>query len=365
MNISFTQSELNAALQTAQKAVSSKSILPILSGILLNIDKGYIDFYSTDLELSIKYRMAADSKEKDAVVLPARLTADIVKNLPEAKINLDIDGKGGSVKLSCGLSSFDIRTYSAEDFPRFPKLQSEKTILISGKKLSSAVKQVIKAVSKDETRPVLCGILMTINKGKLKMVTTDSYRLAIHETAVENNAADDISVIIPARCMDEVSKICGDGDIEVGLAKNQIYFNLGNIAIVSRLIEGNFPNYQQLLPDNCELRVKLNKDSLVSALKRVSLLAHNNALVKMKIDETKVQISAITADIGSAVEDIDAEVSGNGMEIAFNAQYVIDGLSSIVEEEIFIELNNPLKPGIIRPVEAQDFLYLAMPVRIG
>ncbi len=365
MNINFTQSELNAALQTVQRTISSKSILPILSGILLNIEKGYIDFYTTDLELSTKYRMAADSKEESSVVLPARLIVDIVKNLPEAKISLDIDGKGGNVKLSCGSSSFDLKTYPAEDFPKFPELQLEKTISIDGKKLSSAIKQVIKAVSKDETRPVLCGILMTVNKGKLTFVTTDSYRLAVHEAAIENNAANDINVIIPARCMDELSKICGDGDIEVGLTKNQIYFNLGNIVIVSRLIEGNFPNYQQLLPNSCELRVKLNKDRMVSALKRVSLLANNNALVKIKINKTNIQISAVTADVGSADEDIDADISGNGMEIAFNAQYLIDGLNSIAEDEVFMELNNPLKPGIIRPAEAQDFLYLAMPVRIG
>lgn len=366
MNISFTQSELNAALQTVQRTISSKSILPILSGILLNIEKDYIDFYTTDLELSTKYRIAADSKEERvSVVLPARLIVDIVKNLPEAKINLDIDDKRGNVKLSCGSSSFDLKTYPAEDFPIFPELHLEKTISIEGKKLSSAIKQVIKAVSKDETRPVLCGILMTVNKGKLSLVTTDSYRLAIHEAAIENDAGGDINVIIPARCMDELSKICGDGDVEVGLTKNQIYFNLGNVVIVSRLIEGNFPNYQQLLPNSYELRAKLNKNMMVSALKRVSLLANNNALVKIKINKTNIQISASAAEVGSADEDIDAEVSGQAMEIAFNAQYLIDGLNSVAEDEVFIELNNPLKPGIIRPAEAQDFLYLAMPVRIG
>ncbi|MCL6472852.1 MAG: DNA polymerase III subunit beta [Firmicutes bacterium] len=364
MNISFTQSDLNSALQIVQRAVSAKSILPILSGILFNIDNGHVELCSTDLELSIKYRLAVEIKDDTPVVIPARLVSDIVKNLPDAKVDIYSDAKSGSVKLSCGSASFDINTYPVDDFPRFPELDSEKKITIGGKKFSAAVKQVIKAVSKDETRPVLCGILLTIDKGRLTMVTTDSYRLAVHESSVEG-LADDINVIIPARCMDEVARICGDEAIEIGLTKNQIYFSFGNVAIVSRLIEGNFPPYKQLLPDSCDIRVKLNRDRMISALKRVSLLAHNNALVKIKVEEKKIQVSAMTADVGSALEYIDANASGGEMEVAFNAQYLIDGLSSINEEEVFLELNSPLKPGIIRPAVAQDFLYLAMPVRIG
>lgn len=370
MKISLSQSDLNAALQTVQRAVSSKSILPVLSGILVYAEDGHLNLCTTDLELSMKYSLESNDSNGEAVVLPARLVSDIVKNLSDGRVDIVVDEKTGNAKLTSGASAFDIKTYSAEDFPKFPELRSEKSITFDGAKFAAAVKQVVRAVSKDETRPVLCGILLTLEKGRLKMVATDSYRLSIHEAAVEGSSQEDIRVIVPARCMDEVAKAAVDRgadsrQVEMGLAQNQIYFKVGNMVVVSRLIEGNFPNYQQLLPENCELRVKIKKDDFASALRRVALLAQNNALVKIKIDPEKLEVSAITADIGSAVEHLRADVSGAGMEVAFNAQYLLDGLSSISEDEVLFELNSPLKPGILRPASAQDFIYLAMPVRIG
>lgn len=365
MKLSLLQSDLNSALQILQKAVPSRSILPVLSGILFKIEEGYLDLYSTDLEISVKYRLNIDAKGEDSAVLPARLLGDIVKSLPDLEVDIEIDENSGNAKLTCGQAAFNIKTYPVEDFPKFPDLEVDKSITVDCKNLSYAIRQVVKSVSRDETRPVLCGMLLTFNKGRLTMVSTDSYRLAVNEMSVSSSVDDGTKVIVPARCMDEVSRICSDENIEIGLAKNQIYFNTGEVIIVSRLIEGNFPNYQQLLPENCELRVKVAKDKFMSALKRVSLLAQNNALIKIKIEKENLQMSAVTADIGSAIENVDVQVDGTGMEIAFNANYLIDGLNSISEEEVLLELNNPLKPGILRPVEAQNFIYLVMPVRIG
>lgn len=367
MKITLTQTELNNALNIVQKAVASKNILPILSGILFQINNGYLDLYSTDLEMSINCRLQINSDDSgnEAVVMPAKLISDIIKNLPDSKIDLVVDGNSNGVKLYCGQSSFEIKTLSAEDFPGFPEQQAQKTVLISSKNLSEIVRQVIKAASRDETRPILCGILTIIENKKLKMITTDSYRLAIREMESDIDINEEIKIIIPARCMDEIAKIAGDLDIEIGPSKNQVYFKVGGVTIVSRLIEGNYPNYQQLLPDNYEVRVKLEKEKLISSIKRVALLAQNNNLIKIKIMKDKVQLSAGVADVGSAVEDVDAVVDGEGMEIAFNAQYVIDGLNSIIEDEVYLDLNNPLRPGILRPVKMQDFLYLIMPIRIG
>lgn len=365
MKISLNQSDLNGAIQTVQKAVSSKSLLPVLSGILITVEDGFIDLQSTDLELSMKYRIPVNSEVKGSVVIPARLTGDIVKNLSDGRIDIQSDEKGSGIKITCGLSTFNIKSFSTEDFPKFPELQKEKSVQIKGRDFSEIVRQVIRAVSKDETRPILSGIFLTVEKGRLKMVSTDSYRLSIRESAIEGHSVDDIKVIVPSRCLDEVSKICGDRDIEIGLAKNQIYFNMGDVIIVSRLIEGQFPNYQQLLPADCELRVKFKRDDLISSLKRVSLLAQNNALVKMRIADKIIKISAMTQDIGSADEEIETETEGDGMEIAYNAQFLIDGLNSIGEEEVFLELNSPLKPGLVRPAIDQNFIYLIMPVRIG
>jgi len=365
VKLSLSQSDLNSALQVVQKAVPSRSILPVLSGILFRIEKGYLDLCSTDLEMSVKYRLNIDTSGTDSAVLPARLLGDIVKNLPDLKLDIEIDKNNGNAKLTCSQASFDIKTYPVEDFPKFPDLEVDKSITVDCRNLSHAIRQVVKSASRDETRPVLCGMLLTFSKSRLTMVSTDSYRLAVNEMSVSNSMGEDIKVIVPARCIDEVSRICSGENIEIGLAKNQIYFNTGDVIIVSRLIEGNFPNYQQLLPESCELRVKVDKEKFLSALKRVSLLAQNNSLVKIKIDKENLQMSAVAADIGSAVENVDAEVDGAEMEIAFNANYLIDGLNSISEEEVLLELNNPLKPGILRPVDAQNFIYLVMPVRIG
>lgn len=364
MKITLTQTDLNNALNIMQKAVASKNILPILSGILFKIDNGYLDLYSTDLEMSINCRLQINNADGvESVVVPAKLISDIVKNLPDSKIDLVIDGN--NIKLYCGQSLFEIKTLPAEDFPGFPGQQAQKTILMSSKKLSEIVRQVIKASSKDETRPILCGILTIIENNKIKIVTTDSYRLAIREMESDVDVGEEIKVIIPARCMDEIAKITGDVDIEISPSKNQVYFKIGSVIIVSRLIEGNYPNYQQLLPDNYEVKVKLEKEKFISSIKRVALLSQSNGLIKIKTTKEKVQLSAGVADLGSAVEDVNAEVDGEDMEIAFNAQYVIDGLNSIMDDEVYLYLNNPIRPGILRPVKEQNFTYLIMPIRIG
>ncbi|HEY3373973.1 MAG TPA: DNA polymerase III subunit beta [Candidatus Aquicultor sp.] len=365
MKISIAQSDLHSAIQSIQRAVSAKSILPVLTGVLLSVERDHIDLYATDLELSIRHRIIVKSDVEERVVVPARLLSDIVKNLPDGRVDIDIDTKSNIIRLICGSSAFDIKTMPAEDFPKFPELKEEKTVTLPSNKLTTAIKQVIRAVSKDETRPVLCGILVVLDKGRLKMVSTDSYRLSVYEAAVDGVVVSGVSVIVPARCMDEIAKISGDIPLQIGITQNQIHFTAGNTTIVSRLIEGNFIPYQQLLPESCDLRVKINKEEFAHALRRVALLAQNNALVKIKLGEGAVQLSAITADIGSASESITADMSGSAMEIAFNAQYLIDGLNSITDDEVLLELINPLKPGILRPGSAQDFIYLAMPVRIG
>lgn len=365
MNITLTQSDLNEAIQIVQKAVSSRSILPVLTGVLFKAENGFLDLYATDLELSIRSAVSATIVQEGSAVIPARLLGEIVKNLPDARIEIVVDDKNGTVRLAGSSSVFELRSYAPADFPKFPTIAKESATVVNGKVFSDVVRHVIKAVSRDETRPVLSGALMTTEKGRLRMVATDSYRLSIKEAAVEGVGANPQSAIIPGRSLDEVARICGDRDIEIGLAANQAYFNLGETVVVSRLIEGQFPNYQQLLPSDCELRVKFVRNELIATLKRVALLAQTNSLVKMKVSGGDVEVSAMAQDVGSAIERLAAQVDGEGMEVAFNANYLLDGLQSISEDEVLLELNSPLKPGLLKPVEKQDFIYLVMPVRIG
>lgn len=365
MKIQISQEELNRAIQIAQKAVSSRGLLPVLTGILFKADNGVLDIYSTDLEISIRCTLEAQVIDEGEIVIPARLLGEIIKNLPAGKLEIASDEKSGNVKITSQAAVFDIRSYSPADFPKFPTIASQNAVKISGQVFSDVVKHVIKAVSKDETRPVLSGVLMTIEKGRLKMVATDSYRLSIKEVAVEGLSASQTSAIIPGRCLDEVSKAVSDKEVEIVLEPNLIYFNLGDTVIISRLIEGQFPNYQQLLPSDCDLRVKFSRHELIASLRRVALLAQNTSLVKVKIGTNEVEISAMSQDLGSAIERLTAMTDGEGMEIAFNANYLIEGLQSIGEDEINLELNSPLKPGLVRPAKDQGFIYLVMPVRIG
>jgi DNA polymerase III subunit beta len=361
----LTQSDLSNAIQVAQRAVSSKSVLPVLSGIYFSANSNYLDLYSTDLDISIKCRLPLQNEEVSEVVFPARLISDIIKSLPEGKVELSVDKETGKADIISGNSFFSINTLSPEDFPVFPTFETNNKINIDGIKLATAIKQVNKSVSKDETRPVLCGILFMIEKGHLCMVATDSYRLSIYETAIDIDSSEPIKVIVPARCLEEVVKSCTDKPVEIGISNNQIYFNLGHVAIISRLIEGNFPPYQKLLPETYETQVKIEKEGFLAALKRVSLLAQNNALIKLKISANELKVENIANEIGTAIETLSADVNGDGMEIAFNAQYLIDGLNSISGDKILLELNNPIKPGILKPADTQDFIYLVMPVRIG
>ncbi|MEW6189845.1 MAG: DNA polymerase III subunit beta [Actinomycetota bacterium] len=392
MRIRTAKSNLLEAVQTASRAVSTRSTLPILSGILLrtpHVSEGQGDklfLCSTDLEISIKCEVDVTVQSPGSIVIPARLLTDIIRNLPEATIEMHLDSSN-QLNITCGKSKFLIRILSPEDFPRFPEIIPKDDFTIEPGILLNVIRQVIKGVSRDETRPVLTGVLVNIKGNRLKMVATDGYRLAVRvaETGssyesddTENRENDVLNAIIPARTLDELTKIISshqDEISEVGIkaTENQIIFNSNvstkaatdrKITLISRLIEGQFPNYQQLLPEGYELRLEIERDQFINALRRVSLLAQNNP-VKLKIDDEQMKISAMTYDVGEAMEEIEVKNSGGGMEIAFNPQFLLDGLVSVGEEKVAFEMTSPIKPALLKPSGPENFLYLIMPVRLS
>lgn len=367
MKVKCSQNSLNSGIQIAQKAISSSTTLPILSGILLQAEKNRLTLSATDLEISICCGVKADIGVEGSVVIPARLLGDVVRNLPEAAVKIESNPADGQVDLSCEKSHFTLRVLPPEDFPKLPHIASKESCALEAKVLGEIIKQVVKATSRDETRPVLAGALLTISKNRLKLVATDSYRLAVREVVIESGVEEKMKAIIPARALEEVSKIATSGKIEVGLTENQAIFNFGETVLVSRLIEGQFPNYQQLLPEreSYELQLRLSREQFMAAVKRVSVLAQSNSPVRLKVGEGKVLVSAASQEVGRAEEEVVAKSRGGEMEIAFNAQYLLDGLGCLGEDEMFLEAISPLKPGLLRPVKAQEFLYLIMPVRIS
>ena len=355
------------ALNVVSKGLSSRSTLPILSGILLSASGDSVVMQSTDLEISVRHSVPARVDAEGQVVVPGKLIADIVRSLPEAAVTMEADGKD-KIKVSCGQSSFSMKVLSPEDFPRFPEVQPDATVTMKAETIASIVRQVSKAVSRDETRPVLTGVLVVTDGTALKMVATDSYRLAVRDDEIETAPSENINAVVPGKALEEVTRLAsGSTAVSMGVAENQVVFEFGGTVFVSRRIEGNFPNYRQLIPDSSETNVTVDRQELLDAVRRVSLMAQHNAPLRMKVsvEEQTLTLSATTQDVGEAKEDIQVQAEGQDVEMAFNHAYLADGVAVANSEQVVIGMISPLKPGVMRSVGTESYTYLLMPVRIG
>jgi len=366
MKFSIARSELLEALSTVSKGMSARSTLPILSGVLINADEGEIQLQATDLEISIRHKAPALIDQPGQIVIPGKLLTDIVRSLPEAAITIETEGETAHIR--CQHSSFTVKTLKPSDFPKFPEVQVDKSITLASSTLVSMVRQVSKAVSRDETRAILTGILLIIEGPSIKMVATDSYRLAVREIVLEKTAGEDVEVVIPGKALEEVTRLGSDAEeVVLGIAENQIVFEFGNTVFVTRRIEGTFPNYKQLIPKESETKAVISGEELTAAVKRVSLMAlHNTPLkISVNIEDQTLSLSAATQDVGDASEDLMVKAEGSDVEIAFNHAFLMDGLNSVGTDSVRLEVMSALKPGLLKSVEQEGFLYLLMPVRLG
>ncbi len=368
MKFSVSRGELVDALGVVGRGLSSRSTLPILSGILMSADSsGEVTLQATDLEVSIKETLSLAGVERPgAAVLPGKLLGDIVRSLPEAAVTIDVDGEMAAI--TCLQSSFALRVLPHEDFPKFPHVESETMVSLPAGTAKETIKHVSKAVSRDETRPVLTGILVTVEGPQIKMVATDSYRLAVKESEIEGGCAEKLEVVIPAKVLEEVARVSGGNeDISLGVAENQIVFSFGRTVFVTRRIDGAFPNYRQLIPKESETKVSVAREELIAAVKRVSLLAQHNTPLRITVraEDQTVSLSATSHEVGDASEDLMATVEGKDVEIAFNHVFLLDGLAAAGGETVDIDIVSPLKPGVITSPRDDGFLYLLMPVRLN
>lgn len=348
------------------KGVSTRSTLPILSGIFLDAQGDKLTLQATDLELSIQYTVSALVEESGRAVVPGKLFSEIVKNLPDAAVHVEADEE--SAVITCDAASFSIKTLSPDDFPGFPHVDVQQTIEIPFSQFAKMVKRVARVVSKDESRAILTGVLITLEESHLKMVATDSYRLAITEADLEDATADSFQAVIAGSFLQEIASLSkSDEPLKLALAENQIVVTYRDTVFINRRLEGNFPNYKQLLPDNYVTRVSLSVERLVAAVKRASLLGQASSPVRfdLNIASQTAQLSSTAQDVGSAQETLPCEGAGEDVEIAFNYAYVLDGLSSVETDEVFLEVQSSLKPGIFKAAEPESYLYLVMPVRIS
>ncbi len=359
-------------LALVSRGVSARSPIELLRGILLEAEGEALRLSATDTDISIQTSSPAEVEGEGRVVIPARIFNDIVRSLPGGQFTLEHDGSEGRVRLAAGENEYRIRTYAADDYPQLPVFAEEGTFRMPGDSLVETVEKVSRSYSRDELRQVLTGILISFEGTRVRMVTTDSYRLSIKETELATTPFEGSrEAIIPARAMQEVSRIFSGSDeesVEVSLSENQALFRIGDVVFGTRLIDGNFPEYRRLLPSGFEREIAVSREELIDTLRRVNLFAARQTPpvpVSLSFSEGAVEVIVRNGEVGDAHERLKAS-SEDEFLISFNPSYLLDGVSAIDSDEVVFKLNEALKPGLIVPQsngDEPDFLYLIMPMR--
>lgn len=365
MKFSINQSELYNALSVVIKGSSNRSTLSILAGVYIQADADKIVLQTTNLELSIKVTIPALVEEPGEVVIPAKLFSDVVKNLPDMSVS--VVSEETNVNVFCDNTTFSLRTLPPADFPAFPLVDFDKEAQFPFKIFSSMVKSTAKIVSHDETRAILTGVLISQIGSDLKMVATDSYRLAVAETQLSSVAQNEFEAVISGSFLQDIASLPqSDETITLALSENQIVITYQNVTFINRRIEGTFPNYKQLIADEYKTRVTIDTAALTDAVRRVSLLSNKVSPVQVKVDAQANIVTLITnsQDVGNAQETLIGEVEGESVDIAFNYTFILDGLHAISSSTLYFDLFGAMKPGILRATEEENFLYLIMPVRV-
>ncbi len=371
MKITANRTTFLSELQLVGRAASTRTSIAALGGILIETGEGNAALAATDAELALRSNVELEVEQPGRVLLPARLLMEIVRALDGESVTLEHRPDQGHVAVMSERAEFHIRTLPAEDFPRLPD-PGDSAMALAGDVFSATVERVAKAASRDETRPVLTGILVSMAEGRLRMVATDSYRLSVKETALDNGAATEFQANIPARTLQEAGRLVretGADQVTLAAQDNQIVFGIDRVLLSSRLIDGQFPNYERLLPDSFEHEVRVSRPELAGVVRRVGLMAQRNSPLRMRFEEGTLTVSAQTPDIGEAVESIPVPFQGEQLEIGFNPAFLQDGLESVESDDVQIKLISPVRPGLLEAAGDSDadgrFLYLIMPVRLN
>jgi DNA polymerase-3 subunit beta len=354
---------LSEALQVVQRAVSSRPGIPALTGVLMNASGTELILAATDLEMSARLRIDVQVQSEGVALVPARLLADMVKSFDQAPVVFEAGG--GQARITCNNYEGNLRLLPAEDFPALQEAGGTR-VTVEGPGFAEGVGQVSRAASRDEARPILTGVLLEISREGLTMAATDSYRLAVRELPA--TAQGEAKALIPERALAEAGRAAGGvdkGEVELFVEHSQVAFRIGPLTLTSRLIEGEFPNFRQLLPERYENRLLGSRQQLLDAVRRVGLLARESSPVKMEFNALGVRLSSSSPDLGGAVEVVEATYEGDELTAAFNPGYLVDGLTAATGERVQLEVRDGLKPAVVRAEsEGEAFVYLVMPVRL-
>jgi DNA polymerase-3 subunit beta len=364
MKFSVSKEKLLAGLQTVQNVVSNRTTLPILSNVLIQASNGQVRFTTTDLDVGVSGTIDAQIDKEGGTTLPARRLSNIVRELPAAEVQIEVDSKNVA-SIRCGQSFFKILGLPEDEFPPLPRFDEAKSFTLNQQVLRDALKKTSYAISTDETRYVLNGILFSFKENKLTMVATDGRRLAMLDLEVEFARSQEADIIVPTKCVTELGRLLGDdGEVKMSIAENQVAFEVGSTLLVSKLIEGNYPNYRQVIPGEAKERITLERELFLNAVHRVSLLSSEKSnSVKLVFSKNNIEIAANTPDVGEAKESLAVNYKGREFSIAFNPEFLQAPLRNLSNDEVFLDLIDEMSPGVIKI--QSPFLYVLMPMRIS
>ena len=364
LKLSVSREELSRHLGVVSRAASTRTTVQVLAGTLLRAETGRLELAATDMEISVRSSLDANVDSEGAVVVPSKLLSDLVRLLPGDDVSIEHRSGEGIVEVVSGAAAYRLHTFNAEDFPRLPETSAAELAAVDAGPLLETTGRVSRAASRDESRPVLTGILVRFEGEKLVMAATDSYRLAVKETAI-GSGAPELDALVPARALGELTRIAQGADgLKIGVLENQVVFAIDGVLLTTRRIEGQFPNYRQLLPETFEHELPLPREELLDVVRRVSVMAQRNAPIRLRFAEGELTVSAQTQDVGEARETLPAPFSAEPLEIGFNPDFLRDGIESVEGDEIRLKLISSLRPAVIQG-EGDDFSYLIMPIRLA
>ena len=364
MKFSIEKDQILEALQKVQSIVGQRTTLPILSNVLLEVDNGTLTLSTTDMEVSVRTSLEASVYESGSTTLPARRFFSICRELPSHQIDITVD-KNDVAEISSGASNFKLEGLSKGDFPPMPKFEESFSYELKQDILKDILQKTSYAASTDESRTILNGSLMAFRDNKLTVVSTDGRRLALVEQEMDVPEEAELDIVVPTKTINELIKTLGDeGEASIKTSATQVAFEFGSIFIISKLIDGTYPNYRQVIPSQCEERIAIDRETLLSAVRRVSLMLDDQAAsVKVQITENRIELLTSSPEVGEARESVPVKYYGKDITIAFNPAFMMAPLKHLDSDEIFLELSDELSPGVIK--SNVPFLYVIMPIRVN
>lgn len=369
MKIVCYKDKIIKALNSVVKGVASKTTMPILEGILIQTNDNEIKLTTYDLEIGIEYIMECEIKEQGSTVVNAIMFSEIIRKLPDTEIYISLNDKN-LLEIECEGSLYKLATMNPEEFPELPKIEIENSIEVDQNVLKNMIRKTIFAVSSEENRPIFTGCLFEIENNKLNLVAVDGFRLALRSIYL-NKQTNNFSAVIPGKTLNEVNKIISDSfePVKIGVSKNQALFEMENCKIVTRILDGEFLNYKNVIPNNWDTRILVNKSNIQNSFERISLISasaiekEKKYPVKVQVDIGKVIISC-TNQTGDAKEELFVSTEGKNLEAGFNPKYFLDSLKAVEDEEVFIEFGTSISPCLIKSVENNDYTYMILPIRL-